>query len=754
MKSNKGEKGEKNLSKIGGIRSILFKKSEKGIENKVSTKNINNIKITEGLKKIKIYEILKNVKIKDILKEIKNIKISDIIKNAKTIKSKLMLILFIVITLLLSLTGTIITTTVNNSFTNNEKEILYETSESISNEAELFFERYVTIVKQMTNDKNIQDFLVRADENDDIWSLEDFDVIRNTLKETKKMENDIILSAYIAEDNPSYYINNLSGLSDSTYDIKNEEYYVTITEGIINISEPYIDAGTGYMVISITAPVYANNKIVGLTGINISIDALTKVVGEYKLGETGYFSLLSKNNIIASHKDAANISKPINDIGISKDLLNSINEQKDVIVDYKYNKNSYLGNSVLIGDTGWKVVSAMPKDEFTKDTKALVGIIIIIYVLAILILSTIMYVVIGVITKPIKKITEITNKLADGELDVEMDIKSNDEIGELAKSIDSLTKRLKSYIVYINESVNVLDEFAKGNLVMDLHNDYDGEFVKLKDALINVSDILKDTIGKIKFSSESINANAEQVSSGAQILAQGTTEQASAIEELSAEINEIYQAIVTNAKNAENAGRTAIEALKEVDKGNAQMNEMLQAMEEIRNSSNKISKIIKVIDDIAFQTNILALNAAIEAARAGTFGKGFAVVADEVKNLAGKSSEAAKQTTAFIENSIIAINKGASLADKTGISLGSIVSKTKITSDLITEIVDASSKQSVSVNQIKSGIEQISSVVQQNAQTAETSAANSEELSGQSQILNDLVSHFNVDALDIAYTEN
>lgn len=257
-----------------------------------------------------------------------------------------------------------------------------------------------------------------------------------------------------------------------------------------------------------------------------------------------------------------------------------------------------------------------------------------------------------------------------------------------------------------------------------------------------MSNTLKDAIGKIQQSSIAINMNAEQVSTGAQTLAQGTTEQASAIEELSAEINEIYTTIVNNAEYAENAGSKAMQASKEVEHGNMQMREMLSAMDEISNSSSEIGKIIKVIDDIAFQTNILALNAAVEAARAGAAGKGFAVVADEVRNLAGKSAEAAKQTTALIENSINAINKGTMLAGEAGKSLAGIVDKTNETNELINEIVKASSQQTISVNQIRRGIEQISSVVQENAATAEASAANSEELSGQVLILNDLVKQF------------
>lgn len=674
-------------------------------------------------------------------------------RGIRSIKGKLMIILFLVTAVLLSVTGIIIRNKVDEEYTSNKKSLLHETSLGISKESELFLNKYVTMVEQMAKDKNIQNYLYKTKELDGIEDLEGYDVVMDTLVDSQKLDKDIILSTWLAEDEPSESTNCFAGVSDSTYDITTRGYYKTITDGVVSITEPYMDYTTNKMAVAITAPVYYDGKIVGLTGIDISIDALVKVVSNYELGENGFFTLLTKDNTIVSHKDEDNVLKTIDKIGVDENILQKIKNNDDEITEYTYNGNSYVGNCEQIGDTNWKIVSAIPKNEFMQDTKNLLSMIIIIYIVSIIILSVIMYIIIGIITKPIKKITGIANKLSDGELDVQIDIKSNDEIGELSKAIGKLTDRLRSYIVYIDESVFVLDEMANGNLTVDLKNDYSGEFAKLKNALVNVSNTLKNTIGKIKTSSESINENADQVSSNSQTLAQGTTEQASAIEELSAEINEIYTTIEKNAENAENAGKIALESSNEVDKGNVQMKEMLSAMDEISNSSNEIGKIIKVIDDIAFQTNILALNAAVEAARAGTAGKGFAVVADEVRNLAGKSAEAAKQTTTLIENSISAINKGTVLADETGKSLTEIISKTKLTAELITEIVEASSQQSVSVNQIKGGVEQISSVVQENAASAEAGAANSEELSAQAQVLNEMVGQFKIDRLEAESSE-
>ena len=351
------------------------------------------------------------------------------------------------------------------------------------------------------------------------------------------------------------------------------------------------------------------------------------------------------------------------------------------------------------------------------------------------------YIIHGIV-KPVREIDGVARKIAAGELNESIHYQSRDELGVLAVNFNKTVTRLRDYVNYIDEISKVLNEIGDGNLNFQLTYDYAGEFAKVKTALENISDSLNDTMGEINRSAEQVASGSGQVADGSQALSQGTTEQASAIEELAATINDISGQVNTTAENARLARDNTNEAEHSVGVCNRQMQELMEAMKEINVNSAEIGKIIKTIQDIAFQTNILALNAAVEAARAGAAGKGFAVVADEVRTLAGKSAEASKDTSALIESSSRSVEKGMKIADETAHSLAFVVEGAKSVSQIVDKISAAAQEQAASIGQVTQGVDQISSVVQTNSATAEEPAAASEELSGQAQMLKNLVSRF------------
>ncbi|HBE78553.1 MAG TPA: hypothetical protein DDW65_12380 [Firmicutes bacterium] len=232
---------------------------------------------------------------------------------------------------------------------------------------------------------------------------------------------------------------------------------------------------------------------------------------------------------------------------------------------------------------------------------------------------------------------------------------------------------------------------------------------------------------------------SNQLAASAGQLSQGSSEQASAIEETSSTLQETSSMLQQNTAHTEQAVQLSEQAKTSADKGNNQMQEMMNSILEIKKSSGQISKIIKVIDDIAFQTNILALNAAIEAARAGESGMGFAVVAEEVRNLAGRSAQAAKDTTAIIEANIELSGKGVGVAEKVREALAEITTQAKKVSELMGEISAASHEQAQGVEQVNRAMNQIENVTQQNASNAEESATAASELNTQADNMRKIV---------------
>jgi methyl-accepting chemotaxis protein len=337
--------------------------------------------------------------------------------------------------------------------------------------------------------------------------------------------------------------------------------------------------------------------------------------------------------------------------------------------------------------------------------------------------------------RPINKVAELARAVSIGDVSISIDVLQNDEIGELAGLMKTISDNSSSMVL---NSIAV----AGGDLTVQIQplSSQDA----LGWALKGMVEMLSQSLMDIGRAAENVAAGSGEMNSVSQAMSQNATEQAGSLQEITSSMSQISAQTIQNAENASQTYKLAGETRALAERGNELMGRMMGAMRQISEAGKNISKIIKVIDEIAFQTNLLALNAAVEAARAGRHGKGFAVVAEEVRTLAARSATAARETAELIESSVRTVGDGAGLADKTAEALKEIVSAAAKMTDLIGEIAAASNEQAQGVAQINTGLGHVEQVTQQNTSHAEETAAAAEELSSQAMILQQLVNGFQV----------
>lgn len=476
---------------------------------------------------------------------------------------------------------------------------------------------------------------------------------------------------------------------------------------------------------------YANTEFTG------SKDPTTCVLGQWLYGDAG-----TEDAEILSLRDTM------------EPLHKALHESADYVLNMKqtsasqaqnyYQENIQSNLAALVGNLDKVIDRGNALNEASTNQmhstimlmQAITGICL---VLALFCLVSLVLYVLKHILAPILHITRQVQPLQDGNLDLTLDYKTNDELGDLSHTLEKSLELIRSYIWDLNR---IMERLAQGDFTVKTATPFIGDFRTIEHSIDQLTDRLSATMAQIYQAELRVSGNAEQLSNGAQTLAQGATEQASAVEELYATLDTLSKSTAQNVETAAGAQKDARLTGEQVNLSSQQMEKMVAAMQDITDASQQIEKIIATIENIAFQTNILALNAAVEAARAGSAGKGFAVVADEVRNLASKSDEAAKATKGLIENSVQATERGSQIVEEVSETLERSLDLVNRSNEAIGVIAQAVKQDAESIAQVTEGIGQISSVVQSNSASSEESAAVSSELFNQVKVMEEQVKKF------------
>ena len=559
-------------------------------------------------------------------------------------------------------------------------------------------------------------------------------------------------------------------------------FRLSADSGKAAITEPYIYPvnGKDVLMTSITAPVFSNGQIIGVAGLDISLDTFSsELAGLRPLGD-GQVTLLSSGGAWVAHPDTALLMKPY--AGEGEEQLKSVLQDGAPATLAGLDLGGVKTNRLILpvdlpaSNARWAVVVDVPQATIAAPARQLVmGLLIGGVVLTTLVLAGLSLAANRIVAKPLGRLTRNVAQLRDGQYDTAVDgVSGKDEVGEIARALDAfrhdlaggLTARREQeqmraqaeserrrneegqqraaaeQAVVVEALESALSRLSDGDLTARVEAAFAPEYEKLKVDFNAAMGKLQTAMSGVVANTAAITSGAQEISQAADDLSRRTEQQAASLEETAAALDQITATVRKTAAGAEHASTVVSQARSDARESGLIVGDAVGAMSEIERSSNQIGQIIGVIDEIAFQTNLLALNAGVEAARAGDAGRGFAVVASEVRALAQRSAEAAKEIKDLISASTAQVAGGVELVGRTGEALQRIVAQVAEITQIVDEIAASSKEQATGLHEVNTAVNQMDQVTQQNAAMVEQSTAASHALAREAADLARLMGQF------------
>ncbi|WP_455719067.1 methyl-accepting chemotaxis protein [Agathobacter sp.] len=666
-------------------------------------------------------------------------------QNKQSIKVQIQSKIGISIIVVMALITVLVVAVVYNLLIDANNQELQKDSEAVALQVEKYFTPFERMAEQLATDDDVKTLFVTTKKGESMADNELYDTVLDKMGAVAGLESGNIQGVFVADIDSNASLTSAGVLSGADYDITSRAWYNCTETGQTVLTKPYVSSSTGNTILSAATPVYDDdNNVVGVVGIDVKIESVITMMGNYTIGANGYTMLLSTDGTFVYHPNSDLIDKLIQDMNISDKVVDAVNSQATELLRYKADGSTKYGYIMPISDTGFIVLSCIPNGQYYSSLVMAVVMLLVVIIGGVVFILVLVGKTAGKIVKPLGELNATAIELANGNLDVTINANTNDEVGELGRSIGKTVDRLKEYIDYIDEISSVLADMASGKLSINLKYAYVGEFQKVKEALINISDSMTDVMTNIVEGANQVSGGSDDLANAAQGMAENAETQAAAIEELLASATTVADQVRENKEKSDQSAEYTNEVAEVMEQSKNQMAKMRDAMDKIQDSSKQVVGIIKAIEDIASQTNLLSLNASIEAARAGEAGKGFAVVDGEIGGLANESADAVNTTRNLINVSLSEIEKGNAIVNDVMTSLDETVERVRVANGMIQDTAQNADTQMQSIDQIRDAIQEMSQVVQDNSAMAEETSATSEELAAQSVTLNELVQKFEI----------